>query len=213
MHYGKGEIYAVTKEEWKDEDIYMSHCIYKQVTIDRLYILCISVEEELTNGFYPIKDLVYDIRSLKNYNTYMKLLNNGITPIGIKTDSILIHDKDVKKAVKLFDLSNKIGCFKIEREKWLTDTHVIQRKNKCMKIANIKVRMHKIKNEWDTEEINNVLCQHNCMILGSLPGVGKTFAASKSPYKKLFVSPYNKLCRSDIKVYLISGLGRYFNKT
>jgi len=196
MHYNKGEIYTVTKDELTEEEIYLSHCVYKQAKIDKLYILCISVEEELTNGFYPIKDLVYDIRSLKNYNTYMKLLNNGIKPVGIKTDSILIRDKDVKKAVKLFDFSKKIGCFKVERDKWLTDKHVIQQTNEYVNVSEIKVHMHKIKNEWDTKEINTILGQHNTMILGNLPGVGKTTAAEKSNYmNKLFVAPYNELCQ------------------
>ena len=34
---------------------------------DMLHILCVTKEENLTNGFLPIKELIYEIRDLKNY--------------------------------------------------------------------------------------------------------------------------------------------------
>lgn len=126
-YFGKGDIYTLMDNN-----------------DSKLYILCISKEEELINGFYPIKDLIYDIRSLINYNTYMKLVQNGIIPVGIKTDSILIENGH-RKIVKLFDFSNKIGCFKIETDKWLNDIHITHKKNKYLPIDNINPTNHHIK--------------------------------------------------------------------
>ena len=56
--------------------------------------------------------------------------------------------------------------------------------------------VHNINDEYDKNEINNVIKNHNIAILGALPGVGKTTSACNYKCnKKLFISPYNKLCQ------------------
>ncbi|DAC81756.1 TPA_asm: S1H [Trichoplax MELD virus] len=165
---------------------------------NKLYLLCISEERTLINGFLPIKELVYDIRSIKNYMTYKKLIRANIEVRGIKTDSLLIdNSRDNKSKVKkLFDFSNKIGCFKLETCNYLIDKKLQWIENELPQIAQITITEHEIKDERDTDEINNVFKKYNTFIKGSLPGVGKTTCAKMNPYiKTLFVSPYNKLCQ------------------
>jgi len=69
-----------------------------------IYLLVIIFEKELVSGFTPIKDMIYEIRSLKNYLTCCKLKENGIKYIGIHTDSILFKKKYVSKIKELFDV-------------------------------------------------------------------------------------------------------------
>jgi hypothetical protein len=56
----------------------------------RLQKQCTKVD--LTNGFVPIKELIYDIRSLRNYETYIKMKANGIRGLGIQTDYIIFDE-------------------------------------------------------------------------------------------------------------------------
>jgi hypothetical protein len=65
-------------------------------------------------------------------------------------------------------------------------------------LKTIVVKTHEIKNERDTKEINNVIkSAKNMLLLGELPGVGKTTIACNYDSKsKLFVCPFNKLCHS-----------------
>jgi len=96
----KDQIYSINEEETiaieKDRDpldLNLSPTIsYNRKVKDTLHILhvCVSKEENLTNGFLPIKELIYEIRDLKNYNTYKKL--KDIKVYGIKTDSMMIAD-------------------------------------------------------------------------------------------------------------------------
>lgn len=53
---------------------------------------------------------------------------------------------------------------------------------------------HVIKDEYNTNEILNIMKEKNIFVKGSLPGVGKT-TACKNNEKVFFVSPYNKLCQ------------------
>ena len=65
-------------------------------------------------------------------------------------------------------------------------------------LKEILVKTHEIKNERDTEEINKAIkSAGNMLLLGELPGVGKTTIACNYKSKsKLFVCPFNKLCHS-----------------
>ena len=122
----KGQIYSINEEETTEMgkvinplDLNPTPTIsLKRKVKDTLHILSVSKEENLTNGFLPIKELIYEIRDLKNYNTYMKLRDAKIKVFGIKTDSIMIADtpKNVKIVTEAFDLSDKIGNYKIEKK-------------------------------------------------------------------------------------------------
>lgn len=162
----------------------------------QLFILHKKEEIELSNGYVPIKEMIYSIRSLKNYNTACKLQKNGIKVVGIKTDSILINDCDVKKAKKLFNFEDRIGFYKMQYKKMLPTTLIERTQNKHTATNKFDVVTHKIKDEFNIKEINKVIDKHDVVTLGKLPGVGKTTTACNYECKKkLFVSPYNKLCQ------------------
>ena len=129
-----GQIYSINETETIrseeispfdqfDQSIDQNHSLpttsYDTIVKDTLHILCVSRKEELINGFLPIKELIYDIRDLKNYETYKKLKKADIHVFGIKTDSLMVADtsKNIKKIKELFDLSDKIGNYKLERNK------------------------------------------------------------------------------------------------
>jgi len=164
-------------------------------TEQRIFVLVKQEEVELTNGFLPIKEMILSIRSLKNFQTIQKLISNNIKVVGIKTDSILIHVNDTKKASKLFDFSDNFGCFKLETKKELPNK-LIERIITPEFVLKNELIVHKIKNEFDKDELNKVIDKNNVIILGKLPGVGKTTTAKNFTCKnKLFISPYNKLCQ------------------
>ena len=74
----RGEIISINEEETTSYEEY-DHIeeeiltTYKTTIKDTVHILHVSEEKELTNGFLPIKELIYEIRSLKNYQTYQQL--------------------------------------------------------------------------------------------------------------------------------------------
>jgi hypothetical protein len=163
----------------------------------QLFVLHKKEEVEMTNGFVPILEMIYSIRTLKNYNTACKLQKHGIKVVGIKTDSILINNSDVKKAKVLFNFEDRIGFYKMEYKKMLPSTLIERIQNKMVDMNKYEVKQHQIKDEFNVKEINKVIDKHDVVILGNLPGVGKsTTACDYECKKKLFVSPYNKLCQA-----------------
>ena len=204
----KGQIYSINEEvtialkggtdppDKGIDPLFSSTTSYKVEVKDTLHILCVSKEENLINGFLPIKELIYEIRDLKNYNTYRRLKDAKIHIYGIKTDSIMIADtpSNIKTVKGLFDLSDKIGNFKIERDKYLINSEIRCNSNELPKIDRINVNEHTINNEYDNQELLSIIKDKNFFIKGLLPGVGKT-SACKNYMNSLFVSPYNKLCQ------------------
>ena len=55
----------------------------KTIVKDTLHLLSVFEEEKLINGFVPIKELIYEIRDLKNYKTNQRLANAKIHSHGI----------------------------------------------------------------------------------------------------------------------------------
>ena len=164
---------------------------------EKLYLLTKSEQKELINGFLPIKEMIYDIRSLRNYQNIKKLNDNGIRVVALKTDSLFIDNENVKKAKKIFDFSDEIGCFKVEPNKLLPTTYLRKGKSKLLNISEIKPKIHTVQNERDQNEINKIIKNSKrLLLLGNLPGVGKTHTSINFECeKKLFVCPYNKLCQ------------------
>ena len=73
----------------------------------------------------------------------------------------------------------------------------MQRSNYVFSIPQVQINNIEIKDEYDTNEINQIFDKHNrVLIKGLYPGVGKTTAIIN--YKKnktLFVTPFNKLAQ------------------
>ena len=69
------------------------------------------------------------------------------------------------------------------------------RNNNKIEIEILKKNIIVLKNERDKEEILNINNNMNVFYKGMYPGVGKTTACSFYDGKKLFNTPYNKLCQ------------------
>lgn len=180
------------------------------------YLLTKESNAELQSGFTPIKDLIYEIRSLRNYQSYMKLKQNKILCYGIQTDSLLFDPKYEKKVEKLFDFTDKIGNYKFDKNKDLKGELISKVYNNMTDLNEIIVTNHTITNEFDKNEINNIINEkRNVLLLGELPGVGKTTTAlNYECNRKLFVCPFNKLCQEQrkkcvdsITLHMLLGLG------
>ena len=66
--------------------------------------------------------------------------------------------------------------------------------NTLIQIEQPHVNIIALKNEYDLEEIKNVLQNNDkTLILGIFAGSGKTTSAKNCGYKLLFVTPFNKL--------------------
>ena len=66
----------------------------------------------LVEGYRYIKELIYDIMSLKMYDLYNEVVSKGIVPKGIKTDAILVS-KSKSEIEHLFNQIQGHGLFVI----------------------------------------------------------------------------------------------------
>ena len=69
--------------------------------------------------------------------------------------------KNVKAVRGVFDLSDKIGNYKIERNKFLINSEIKCNDNELPKIDRINVREHNINNEYDNQELLSIMKDKN----------------------------------------------------
>lgn len=159
----------------------------------KLWIHILKTESKLINGFRPIGDYIYDAQMLTMYLRYKECLQKGLKPIAIKTDCILL-DNTEEQLRKCFKFEKKIGGYKLELGKINCSTKLEFEYNKLIHIDEYKTTHFEIKNEYDTNEIKNVLDNNNnVFIQGLYAGVGKTTAIKNACKNVLFVTPFNKL--------------------
>jgi len=175
--------------------------LYDKIIIDtkKLYAVVFSKEKELTSNFRVIKDMIYDFSHLAILDIYNKLIENKFSCIGIKTDCILYTKMNPNKEItQIFDISDKIGNYKIEEKKTCPTTPINFRiSNELIDIKPVNVVRHQVNNERDTNEINNILDKlDKCLILGEHAGVGKTTLCKNYCDKEdlLIISKFNNLC-------------------
>ena len=208
LHYSKlfgGQIYTIIKTKFikqnKTNDLDFdliqedNEDIIKGVSDEVLFIVKIQKEKELTNGFRPIKDLIYDYSHIEILKIYNKLKLFDFKPVGIKTDCILYQNNPLINIQDIFEFNNKIGGYKLEKNKFITKSPLLFFNNKLCDIFDYKPTLHNIKDEYNLDEfkyiINNTkrLC-----ITGFVAGVGKSFAIKNSNKKTLFILPWNEQC-------------------
>jgi len=181
-------------EPWK-HDIENNKAIMGE---KKLYVVKVSEEKELIEGFKPIKDIIYCNQRLKMLKLYEQLILNNIKVYGIRTDCFYIETGKTQKDMKNINFGSSIGQYKHERGKMIPDNLLKMKENEIITFqdfncANIKT----FKDEWNTKKINNYLNKHkNVFIEGDYPGVGKTQICKNYDKKALFVCPYNKLCQN-----------------
>lgn len=166
-----------------------------------LYLVKITEQKELQNGFLPIKEMIYLNQRLKLLNQYDKMMKLGLIVRGIKTDCVFYNRMKSGNADEViaqnFNLSTEIGEFKIERQKYLPQTKLEVKKNCLMKIPLFdEIHLKTFQDEYDTKVINEYLNGHKrVLIKGLFAGVGKSTIAKNYDNGALFNCPYNTLCQ------------------
>lgn len=163
----------------------------------QLYLVSIMKKEQLVNGFLPIKEMIYYNQKLKLLAMYDKLKSLNINITGIKTDCIMYSDSHNKRILtKSFNITSKIGDYKLEENKYLVDKHIKINNNELLKPILFDTITKCFHDEFDTQTINNfVMNNKQILIKGLFPGTGKSTLAKTFDSKSLFVCPYNKLCQ------------------
>ena len=168
-----------------------------------MYCSVFNKERELTEHFRVIKDMIYDYSHLAILDIYNKLNDNGFKCIGVKTDSILYSNPSGKSIYNFFDISDKIGNYKIEEEKLCPNTPInFKINNELLDINNININNILLKDERNSEEINKIIDdKKRLLILDDYPGVGKTTLCKNYCNKNnlLIIYKFNNLCIENIK--------------
>ncbi len=162
-----------------------------------IHLVVVEKKEMLVEGYRYIKEMIYDLMSLKMYDLYNEVVSKGIVPKGIKTDAILVT-KSKSELSKLFEFDDsKIGGLKFESGKYCNDRPVKQIVNEPFIVQNRVVNEIKIIDEYDKNEIKDIFDKHDkVLIKGLFPGVGKTTSVlNYENHKILFVPPFNKLAQ------------------
>ena len=177
---------------------------------EKLYLHKVSNKKYLHEVFKPIKDLIYEMQTVKNYEMYMKLKESNVSVVGVKTDALLITEDDLNRVKNIEFINEKeienknqfstLGKYKIERNKTLADKHIMIEHN-SLNLDLFKINQINTINlidEYDSNELLNKTKDITRLLLkGKNAGAGKTTSAMKiaKTMKTLFVSPQNKLCQ------------------
>jgi len=175
---------------------------------NELYIVSIEKDKLINNSFRPIKDLIYDLSHLEIVKIYNKMIENNITPLGVRTDCVLFEP--IENIDKIFNFENVIGGYKLEHEKELISTRIDRYDNELLDILNLEPEINEIKDEFDNKEFKEIFDNSNHTIVkATLPGCGKTTSIKNYDNKTLFICPFNKQCQEN----MIEGINSItFNK-
>ena len=143
----------------------------------KYYVVCLTDQRKLMNGFRPIKELLLQGHNFAMYEAYEKLKANSIKVYAVKTDAFHIAKKDVRKAKKLLGFHNDIGGWRVENNKvYELETDYNWKFNESVPIPIYKTTRYAVEDEYDTEAICKLIAKHNCSIIkADLPGSGKSF--------------------------------------
>ena len=162
-----------------------------------IYLIQSNKKVKLNEGFVPVKDFIYNLQRYYVYELYDKLVKNGIEPLGVSTDALLVncHKDDLKNIIAF---SKELGGYKLEENKALVNKPIVMKKNTLIDISVENVNEIELNNEFNNTEIEEVLNKHKCLLVkGAYAGVGKTYACSLGIEKNkiLYVTPFNLLCQ------------------
>ena len=150
----------------------------------------IKMEEELTDGFLPINMFIVDRANKLLFDLKKKLVEFDIEIYGCNTDCFYVeynHQKieSFKNAYpKYFNYQKKTDYNAIGKLK--IDVKIYQSPSKCMTILENENKYVpfvypesteiKIENEFDSNEIDEVLLNNNFLMVRGVAGSGKSFA-------------------------------------
>ena len=180
--------------------------IQRDADIDetKYYVLNVSDERCLSNGFRYIKELLLQDHNYRVYEAYETLKENGIGVYSVKTDALTIKKDDVARAVKLLKVEeekHKIGGWRVEKSKRVrlpTDDYKLKY-NQLVDVPQLKNEKLNIEDEWDTHQICQQIKEEaggKCLIKGKVGGTGKSYTGEyfkKLGYNALFVVGTNQL--------------------
>lgn len=207
LKYG-GEITFIKQYEQKstisplDVDVKDADSTVEMVPTGKcLFILNLSAECSLSNGFRYIKELL-----LQHHNFYLnrcwKLLQaSGVDVYTVKTDSFTILSSRIEEAEELLNWEAGIGSWRFSRSddiKFPDANNLLELKENSWKpLKEYPVRPIQLSDEYDMDAI----CKHfeekrRVMIRAEFAGCGKSYACKQMEqrgHKVLFVCPTNKL--------------------
>lgn len=187
-------------EDLTVEEFYAKHGeieINTEQTGEIIHILVIDKTANLVDGYRTIKEQIYNNMSIFMFNLYNKVIDAGIKPKGIKTDAMLVLESKEELEKHFTFNPDVIGGLRFESKKTCPDSPIVQRINVPFSIQQVEKNVIKLKDEYDTNELNNIFDMYDrVMILGLYPGVGKTTSVINYKNKTiLFVTPFNKLAQ------------------
>ena len=164
------------------------------------YVLNISDEKELVNGFRYIKELLIQAHNFRMYSDYMTLTKNNIDVFSVKTDAFTIRQEDNEKAIKLLAFGDDIGNWRVDKLGQNIGMpfvpFAVEENLETPFFNRVQERIH-LEDEYDVNEICEAIQKHKKVMIRALyPGCGKSYAAehfATMGYKVLFVCPTNKL--------------------
>ena len=159
--------------------------IQRDAEIDetKYYVLNVSDERCLSNGFRMIKELLLQDHNYRVYEAYETLKQNGVDVYSVKTDALTIKKDDVAKTLKLLKVEeekHKIGGWRVEKSKRVrlpTDDYKLKY-NELVDVPQLRNEKLNIEDEWDTETISKQIVESNpVMIKAEYGGSGKSYIA------------------------------------
>ena len=157
----------------------------------------VQKKKRLTNGFKPMKDIIYQKQALKLFHMYTKMTSLKIKVYGVKTDCLLYDPKEVNidKLKKNFTYqTGVIGAYKKETDKFLVSKKLSIEKNDLITFPSFNTIVKTFEDEYNTNNINEYLENNQVIFIkASVPGSGKSQAVKHYDPNTLFVVPYNEL--------------------
>ena len=146
--------------------------IQRDAEIDetKYYVLNVSDERCLSNGFRMIKELLLQDHNYRVYEAYETLKQNGVDVYSVKTDALTIKKDDVAKTLKLLKVEeekHKIGGWRLEKSKRVrlpTDDYKLKY-NVLVDVPQLKNERLNIEDEWDTETISKQIVESNPVMI------------------------------------------------
>ena len=82
-------------------------------TVRSLFILNLSAEASLTNGFRYIKELLMQCHNFDHNSSYKLLTDNGVDVYTVKTDAFTIRQSQLETAMKLLNWEEDISSWRL----------------------------------------------------------------------------------------------------
>jgi len=171
-----------------------------------IYLNYIEMKTEITDGFKLLSHMIYDIAHKRLFNLKKKVESYDLRVVKCNTDCLWI-----KKDTERFDVfySENKDMFDVSAIGKLKITDKIALGGKCLEVKRYTdvyepvAKQYKkeiiVKDEWDREEMKNILDNHkNLVIKADIAGAGKTNAfvhyCKENKISALFICPWNSLC-------------------